>query len=57
LPQFERVLVKPAPEPQRGRLVVSGRGESVSTLGPPAEEPVAEFLKQLADRFAERCAS
>lgn len=57
LPGQEGALVKPTPEAGVARIVVYGHSASVSTLGPPAEEPVTAALQALKSAFSASCAS
>ena len=57
VPGQEGALVKPTPEAGVARIVVYGHSASVSTLGPPAEEPVAAALQALKSAFSASCAS
>lgn len=57
VPGQEGALVKPTPEPGVARIVVFGHSASISTLGPPAEEPVAATLQSLKSAFSASCAS
>jgi hypothetical protein len=57
LPGQEGALVKPTPDAGVARIVIYGHSASVSTLGPPAEEPVAAALQALKSAFSASCAS
>lgn len=57
VPGQEGALVKPTPDAGVARIVVFGHSASVSTLGPPAEEPVAATLQSLKSAFSASCAS
>lgn len=57
VPGQEGALVKPTPEAGVARIVVYGHSASISTLGPPAEEPVAATLRSLQSAFSASCAS
>jgi hypothetical protein len=57
VPGQEGALVKPTPEAGVARIVVYGHSASVSSLGPPAEEPVAAALQALKAAFSASCAS
>jgi hypothetical protein len=55
VPAQEGVIVKDTPTPQVARIVVYGHSESVSYLGPSAEEPVTELIRQLSRSMSARC--
>jgi hypothetical protein len=57
VPGLEGALVKPTPEPPVARIVAYGHSASVSTLGPPAEEPVTAALQSLKTAFSASCGS
>jgi hypothetical protein len=57
VPAHEGVIVKDTPTPRVARIVVYGHSESVSKLGPAAEEPVTELLSQLRSRISSQCRS
>jgi hypothetical protein len=57
VPGLEGALVKPTPEPRVARIVAFGHSASVSTLGPPAEEPVTAALQSLKSAFSASCGS
>ena len=57
VPSQEGVIVKDTPEPRVARIVVYGHSESISTLGPAAEEPVANLLRELKTAISARCAA
>ena len=57
VPGQEGALVKPTHEAGVARIVVYGHSDSVSTLGPPAEKPVAAILQSLKSAFSASCAS
>lgn len=57
VPGQEGALVKPTPDAGVARIIVYGHSASVSTLGPPAEEPVAATLQSLKSAFSASCAS
>jgi hypothetical protein len=57
VPGQEGALVKPTPDAGVARIVVYGHSASVSTLGPPAEEPVAATLQSLKSAFSASCGS
>jgi hypothetical protein len=57
VPGQEGALVQPALEPYRARIVVYGHSASVSTLGPPNEEPVAGLLQSMKSAFTATCGS
>lgn len=55
VPGQEGVLVKPTATSREARLVVFGHSKSISTLGPPSEEPVNAFLRELSGEFTKWC--
>jgi hypothetical protein len=57
IPGQEGAFVKPTPEAGIARIVVFGHSDSISKLGPPAEEPVAATLHSLKSAFSASCAS
>ena len=57
VPGLEGALVKPTPEARVARIVAYGHSASVSTLGPPAEEPVTTALQSLKSAFSASCGS
>lgn len=57
VPGFEGALIKPTPEQHVARIVAYGHSASVSTLGPPEEEPVAILLQSMKSAFSASCGS
>lgn len=57
VPGQEGAIVKATPELRVARIVVYGHSASVSTLGPPAEEPVSAALQSLQSAFSASCGS
>jgi hypothetical protein len=57
VPGLEGALVKPTPEPRVARIVAYGHSATISTLGPPEEEPVAAALQALKSAFSAACGS
>ena len=55
VPEQEGAIVKATSDPKVARIVVFGHSESVSSLGPPAEEPVAKVLRDLKTAILASC--